>query len=85
MKKRFIFASVLLMPLALLAPQAHAADQEPTPKTAPPATVDQTPAMSEIPVMKEQGKRMALLVEQLSKESSPEIRRRIMAEVMCPQ
>lgn len=49
-----------------------------------PAT-GRTPQMSEIPVMKQQGERMAGLMEQLSKESDPEVRRRIMAEAMCPQ
>ena len=32
-----------------------------------------------------QGERMAVLMEQLSKESDPEVRRKIMAEAMCPQ
>lgn len=45
----------------------------------------QTPQMSEIPVMKQQGERMAVLMEQLSKESDPEVRRKIMAEAVCPQ
>jgi hypothetical protein len=35
--------------------------------------------------MKAQGERMVTLMEQLSKESNPDIRRRIMAEAMCPQ
>jgi hypothetical protein len=47
--------------------------------------VAETPALSEIPTMKQQGQRMAVLMEQLSKESNPDIRRRIMAEAMCPQ
>lgn len=52
---------------------------------APRPTTGQTPQMSEIPVMKQQGERMAVLMEQLSKESDPEVRRRIMAEAVCPQ
>jgi hypothetical protein len=35
--------------------------------------------------MKALGERMAVLMEQLSKESDPEIRRRLMSEAMCPQ
>ena len=85
MKKISIFTAALLMPLAQLSPQALAADQEPTSKAAQPATIAETPAMSEIPAMQEQVKRMTLLMEQLSKESNPEIRRRIMAEATCPQ
>jgi hypothetical protein len=49
------------------------------------AAPGRTPQMSEIPVMKQQGERMAVLMEQLSKESDPEVRRRIMAEAVCPQ
>ncbi len=72
---------------------ATAAQAEPAPDKAakrtdaemPAPTAGQAPQMSEIPVMKQQGERMAGLVEQLSKESDPEVRRRIMAEAMCPQ
>lgn len=52
---------------------------------APRPTPGQAPQMSDIPVMKQQGERMAVLMEQLSKESDPEVRRRIMAEAVCPQ
>lgn len=48
-------------------------------------TPPRPPQMSEIPVMKQQGERMAVLMEQLSKEIDPEIRRKIMAEAVCPQ
>lgn len=44
-----------------------------------------TPAMSDIPKMKEQGERMAVLMEKLTKETDPAERKRIMAEAMCPQ
>ncbi len=50
-----------------------------------PRAAGQPPQMSEIPTMKQQGERMAVLMEQLSKESDPEVRRKIMAEAMCPQ
>ena len=64
---------------------AQAADKEEKPAPEPQLSVGQTPAMSEIPTMKQQGERMAVLMQQLSKESNPDIRRRIMAEAMCPQ
>jgi hypothetical protein len=35
--------------------------------------------------MKQQGERMAVLMQQLSKESNRDIRRRIMSEAICPQ
>ncbi len=44
-----------------------------------------TPAMSEIPKMKEQGERMAALMEKLTKETDPAERKRLMAEATCPQ
>ena len=62
-----------------------AADDQEKSTSAPPPIAGETPEMSEIPTMKAQGERMATLMEQLSKESNPEIRRRIMAEAMCPQ
>ncbi len=82
MKKRVIIAAVLGLTISLGAP---AADHEEKPTATPSTKTGETPAMSEIPVMKAQGERMATLMEQLSKESNPEIRRRIMAEAMCPQ
>ena len=86
MKKRSMIVAVPGLVLALIVSlDAQAADAEEKPVTAPPATVGETPAMSEIPAMKAQGERMATLMEQLSKESNPDIRRRIMAEAMCPQ
>ena len=86
MKKRSMIGAVPRLVLMLIVSLgAQAADTEEKPATAPPATVVETPAISEIPMMKAQGERMATLMEQLSKESNPEIRRRIMAEAMCPQ
>ena len=43
------------------------------------------PEMSEIPTMKEQGKRMASLMEKIHEITDPAERKRIMAEAMCPQ
>lgn len=68
-----------------IALSSQAADTGEKPEAAPPGKTGETPAMSEIPTMKAQGERMAGLMEQLSKESDPEARRRIMAEAMCPQ
>ena len=82
MKKRFILIAALSLTAHL---GAVAADPQEQPKAAPPSKPGETPAMSEIPTMKAQGERMATLMEQLSRESNPEIRRRIMAEAMCPQ
>ena len=82
MKKTFILIATLSLGLSL---GAVAADQEEKPAAAPPAKPGETPALSEIPTMKAQGERMVTLMEQLSKESNADIRRRIMAEAMCPQ
>lgn len=82
MKKTCILIATLSLGLSL---GAVAADQEEKPAAAPPAKPGETPALSEIPTMKAQGERMVTLMEQLSKESNPDIRRRIMAEAMCPQ
>ena len=43
------------------------------------------PQLSDNPKMQAEGKRVAALMEQLQKESDPEVRRKIMSEAMCPQ
>ena len=53
-----------------------------------PPTITQSPKvpeMSEIPTMKEQGKRMASLMEKIHEITDPAERKRIMSEAMCPQ
>ncbi|MEO0318215.1 MAG: hypothetical protein RL404_1892 [Pseudomonadota bacterium] len=61
------------------------ADEPGKPAPVQPAPSGNTPAMSEIPKMKEQGERMATLMEKLTKETDPAERKRIMAEAVCPQ
>ena len=82
MKTSYVIFSILVLGATL---PAQAADNEEKPTPEPQLSVGETPAMSEIPTMKQQGQRMAVLMQQLSKESNPDIRRRIMAEAMCPQ
>ena len=82
MKTSYVIITTLMLGASL---SAQASDKEEKPTPEPQLSVGQTPAMSEIPTMKQQGERMAVLMQQLSKESNPEIRRRIMAEAMCPQ
>jgi hypothetical protein len=82
MKTSYVIIITLMLGASL---SAQASDKEEKPTPEPQLSVGQTPAMSEIPTMKQQGERMAVLMQQLSKESNPEIRRRIMAEAMCPQ
>ncbi len=63
--------------------QAEDTDSKQTAKQAEaPATL---PQMSELPKMKAEGERIAALMEKLAKETDPQERRRIMAEVTCPQ
>lgn len=82
MKKIYLMMLMLALGANL---SVCAADKEEKPVSEPQISLGETPAMSEIPTMKQQGQRMAVLMEQLTKESNPEIRRRIMAEAMCPQ
>lgn len=82
MKTSYVIFTMLVLGATL---PAQASDKEEKPTPEPQLSVGQTPAMSEIPTMKQQGERMAVLMQQLSKESNPDIRRRIMAEAMCPQ
>ncbi len=91
MKHAFLTTSLSAALLALglaTAAQAEPASDNAAKRTGaetPTPTTGKAPQMSEIPVMKQQGERMAVLMEQLSKESDPEVRRRIMAEAVCPQ
>jgi len=82
MKTSYVIIATLAF-AASLSTQASEKEEKPTPE--PQFSVGETPAMSDIPTMKQQGQRMAVLMEQLSKESNLDIRRRIMAEAMCPQ
>lgn len=82
MKTIYLIFTMLALSAAA---SVSASENEEKPSTEPQVTLGETPAMSEIPTMKQQGQRMAVLMEQLSKESNPDIRRRIMAEAMCPQ
>ncbi len=83
MKNMMSFACAAALGLALSLP-ALAEDQEK--QVAPQLkTAGEAPAMSEIPKMKEQGERMAVLMEKLTKDTHPAERKRIMAEAICPQ
>lgn len=78
----------LLMVVAALscAALAHAEDADSKPPVANQSEVPATlPQMSELPKMKAEGERIAALMEKLAKETDPQERRRIMAEVTCPQ
>jgi len=43
------------------------------------------PALSDIPIMQEQGKRMAALMEKIQEITDPAERKRMLAEAVCPQ
>ncbi len=75
-------AAALTLPLS---PAISEDKTQPPGFPTPVAKTGEAPAMSDIPKMKEQGERMAVLMEKLTRESDPAERRRIMAEAMCPQ
>ncbi len=89
MKNLSVMTGATLLGLALAMPTL--AEEKPVPApvgptaAAQPGTGGQAPAMSEIPTMKEQGERMATLMERLTRETDPAERKRIMAEAVCPQ
>ncbi len=64
---------------------ALAGDDKETKAEAPAAATNQSPQMSEIPKMKEQGKRMAELMQKIQDVKDPAERKRILAEATCPQ
>ncbi len=79
MKTLFLMACAATLSMGTLA----MADDKASPPAQPSSAG--APAMSEIPTMKEQGERMAVLMEKLTKETDPAERKRIMAEAVCPQ
>lgn len=83
MKKISMLIGVAGLACAALA-YADDADTQPAAAQASSAPV-KAPPMSELPFMKAEGERIAALMEKLTKESDPAERRRIMAEVTCPQ
>lgn len=63
-----------------------AADEDKTPQTEPQTEqASQAPQMSEIPKMKEQGKRIAELMQKIQDVKDPAERKRMLAEATCPQ
>lgn len=64
---------------------AHAEDTDSRPVVNQTEAPANPPPMSELPKMKAEGERIAALMEKLAKETDPQERRRIMAEVTCPQ
>lgn len=82
---QIIVATLCALALPVL---THAADKEEnTPSTQPAqaAPAGKPPAMSDMPFMKEEAKRLAALMERLQKETDPAERRKIMAETTCAQ
>ena len=84
--------TLLLLPLTALfvigTSQPALADhhnEKPEPTQAQPGKPGEAPQMSEIPVMKEQGKHMAMMMEKLKDITDPAERKRILSEAMCPQ
>ena len=84
MKISTLFYGCILLVLS----SASWAESSEVKKADNPPTITQSPKppeMSEIPTMKEQGKRMASLMEKIHEITDPAERKRIMAEAMCPQ
>ena len=62
MKTSYVIIITLMLGASLVA-QASDKEEKPTPE--PQLSVGETPAMSEIPTMKQQGQRMAVLMERI--------------------
>jgi hypothetical protein len=69
-----------------LAAAAHAEDSGNPPAVSQAAEQPKVaPHLSDLPMMKAEGERIAALMEKLAKESDPAERRRIMSELTCAQ
>lgn len=80
---------LLLIAMLTVAVPAMAGEEMEVKVNAPdfalPATTNQPPQMSEIPKIKEQGKRMAELMQKIQDVKDPAERKRMLAEATCPQ
>ena len=83
---RQILAAALCA-LALSAVAQAADKEEKAESTQPAQTVPEAkrPSMADMPLMKQEAKRLAALMERLQKETDPAERRKIMAETRCAQ
>ena len=68
MKTSYVIIITLMLGASL---SAQASDKEEKPTPEPQLSVGQTPAMSEIPTMKQQGERMAVLMRSCRKRVIP--------------
>jgi hypothetical protein len=79
------FSTLVCSCVLLVLSSASWAESSDVKKPDNPPTITQSPKppeMSEIPTMKEQGKRMASLMEKIHEITDPAERKRIMAEAM---
>ena len=76
-----------LCALALSAVAQAADKEEKAESTQSEQTVPEAkrPSMADMPLMKQEAKRLAALMERLQKETDPAERRKIMAETSCAQ
>lgn len=77
--------TMLAIAMLAVAIPAIAADEKEAQGNAQSVTTNQSPQMSEIPKMKEQGKRMAELMQKIQEVKDPAERKRMLAEATCPQ
>jgi hypothetical protein len=82
-----LFAAASLMANTVACAETAIAPSPSTSSTSPASSsaASAQPQLSDNPKMQAEGKRLAVLMEKLQKESDPEERRKIMSEAMCPQ
>ena len=85
MKSTVLFLAALFALCANQSALAESKEESLTTTQSPASKPGTAPQMSEIPVMQEQGQRMATMMEKLTHITDPAERKRILAEAMCPQ
>lgn len=87
MKRRTLILVMLASLVAAL--PAFAEKMETFPPLSKPKTDSEAekplPRLSDIPIMREQGKRMAMLMEKIQEVTDPAERKRLLSEAVCPQ
>jgi hypothetical protein len=83
--RQILAAALCALALSAVAQAADTEEKAESTQSAQTLPEAQQPSMADMPLMKQEAKRLAALMERLQKETDPAERRKIMAETSCAQ
>lgn len=83
--RQIVTATLCALALSAVAQAADKDEKAESTQSAQTAPEAKRPSMANMPLMKQEAKRLAALMERLQKETDPAERRKIMAETSCAQ